>query len=315
MSATARPAPLVSVVMPAFNAEPFLHSAIESLLAQTLSDFELIMIDDGSTDKTKSIASRFRDPRVHILSQPNRGIVASLNRGFGAARGTFIARMDADDTSHPDRLQKQVDYLQAHPEVGVVGSFAQAISATDELGAVMTTMWTPSDVHRRLFLGNALVHGSVMLRRSLFAKGGGYEGSEYTAEDYGLWLRLLPHCQIANLPTVLYAYRENAQGISQQNATKQNRLATQLKQHAWESLTLPRYGAVKTITAYFTVRRLNAFKQVVRRQYVSDQRELVKLQWRFGHRVAAFSNALGLCLINPPSLAHLLKVLLQSSHE
>src|SRR5207237_7493623 len=123
-------APRVSVLLPVWNGEAFLEQAMESILRQTLSSFELIVIDDGSTDRTAAIADEFasRDDRVRVLRRPHEGLSATLNAGIAAARGEYVARMDADDISVPDRLQKQVAYLDAHPGSVALGTWIEVLA-------------------------------------------------------------------------------------------------------------------------------------------------------------------------------------------
>src|SRR5207237_10277673 len=140
-------APRVSVLLPVWNGEAFLEQAMESILRQTLSSFELIVIDDGSTDRSAAIAEEFasRDPRMRVLRRPHEGLSAALNAGIAAARGEYVARMDADDISAPDRLRKQVAYLDAHPACVAVGAWSDVVDEAGRQIGLKTFVTTQSE--------------------------------------------------------------------------------------------------------------------------------------------------------------------------
>jgi glycosyltransferase involved in cell wall biosynthesis len=203
-------APLISVCMPVYNAERYVCEAVQSILAQTLGDFELLALDDGSTDGSLRILQRYaaRDPRIRLISRPNKGLVASLNELVDQARGEFIARMDADDITMPERFEKQVEYLRAHPECAVVGC---RVWETDADGDTVTEYPTLSDhdeidaFHFRL-MGPALLHPSVMMRRAAVLAIGGYR-SFAVSEEIDLYLRLAEHWRLGRVPDYLLKYR------------------------------------------------------------------------------------------------------------
>lgn len=188
--------PKVSVLIPAYNAESTVEPAVDSTLRQTFADFELIVVDDGSTDSTSSILDSYarRDPRVRVIHTPNRGIIEALNTGIGECRGELIARMDADDISHPRRLEMQVALMDAHPEVSVCSSLVRMFPRRDLLGGLvryeqwLNSLVTPDQIARDMFVESPVAHPSVMLRRSELIEIGGYEEHGW-AEDYDLWLR------------------------------------------------------------------------------------------------------------------------------
>ena len=200
--------PIVSVIMPVYNAERFVREAVESILNQTFTDFEFIIINDGSTDSTRAILESFADTRIVLLHQENQGLVRSLNRGLRMARGRYIARQDADDVSLPERLERQVAFLDAHPEVGLLASASQAI---DEHGQALYVRNTPCDgetLQREFVRGhNPLIHGSVLMRREILDTVGFYDERFLTAEDNDYWLRIAEHWQVAALADVLFRYR------------------------------------------------------------------------------------------------------------
>jgi hypothetical protein len=201
--------PQVSVVIPVWNGECYLKQAIESILAQDFVDFELIVIDDGSTDRSAEIVTAFaHDPRVALHKQANAGVVAARNAGLRVAQAEFVAFLDADDIAKRDRLSKQVAYLQANPEAAVVGSHITHFSDKD---VDLRTQEFPSNsdqVASALESGNPLAQPAVMLRKSMAIAAGGYRAAfKFGAEDYDLWLRLSEKHPLANLPEVLTLYR------------------------------------------------------------------------------------------------------------
>jgi hypothetical protein len=209
---------LISVVMPAFNEARYVNAAIESILNQTHTHLELIVVDDGSTDETPAHleAWKKRDDRVVVLHQNHAGIVEALNLGMRRARGDLVARMDANDLVPRERLSKQAAYLGTHPEVGVVGTWMASMNEEGQpTGQIWRTPALPGEVAWALHFSSAMVHASVMVRRKLVLDAGLYRGGEFThLEDYDLWARLLKKTKLANLPEVLYFRRELAGGIT-----------------------------------------------------------------------------------------------------
>jgi len=198
--------PRVSVVMAAYNAAPFIGEAIESILNQTFPYLELIIVDDGSTDETPGVLDRYSDPRiVRLRNESNQGVARARNRGCAMARGEYIAVQDADDLSAPERLEKQVAFLDTHPEVGLVGSQALLFG---EGGSTQIKVPLHNTEIQALLLGeNCLLHSSLMVRREVFKEVGGYNESFIAAPDYDLVLRLAECTHVANLPDTLYFKR------------------------------------------------------------------------------------------------------------
>ena len=198
--------------MAVYNAERFVAEAIASVLAQTFRDFELLVIDDGSSDGTADIVARFADPRIRCVPAGGRlGLPGALNLGMQHASGELVARHDHDDLSHPQRLEKQVAYLAAHPGVALLGTRAWLI---DEQGKRLGSLDRPVDeVSIRWYhlLDNPFVHSSVMFRRSVvWEELGGYDAALPSSEDYELWSRVLERHTVANLPERLLHYRLSA---------------------------------------------------------------------------------------------------------
>ncbi|WP_263385012.1 glycosyltransferase [Granulicella arctica] len=201
--------------MSVYNGEEFLGESVRSILDQTFSDFEFIVVDDGSSDRSKSILDAYalEDKRITVIAQDNLGLVKSLNRACGLARGKYLARMDADDVAVRTRLALQVQFLEAHPEISVVGS---AVAFIDSLGRILTVAKRPlhdRQIKRALPDANVLWHPSVMLTAETFISLGGYRNVPY-AEDYDLWLRIADQHALANLSEILLKYRVHGSQVS-----------------------------------------------------------------------------------------------------
>jgi hypothetical protein len=215
--------PRISVVLPVHNAEAFLAAAVTSVLTQTFRDFELIAIDDGSADASVEILHRLaqQDDRMIVVRQANAGIVAALNRGLALARGEFVARMDADDVACPERFARQMAFLDAHPDIAVVGS---AITLIDAQGRTLRDVQYPeSPVAVAAFLatGSPLAHPAAMMRRAAVLAVGAYRRVFEYAEDYDLWLRMAERHSLANLPDRLLLYRQHGAKLSFSRAAEQ----------------------------------------------------------------------------------------------
>ncbi len=201
--------PVVSVLMPVYNGERYLKEAIESILNQTFRDFEFIIIDGGSTDGSPAMLASYqqKNDRIHVYYQENQRLAASLNMGCQLARGKYIARMDADDVSLPERLAKQVNYLEANPDIGVVGTWVQVIAENGKPSSIWRLPTAPFMIRWSLSFGNIIVHSSVMMRRDVIAQLGFYRMEALQAEDYDLWARASLATRVANMPEVLIRYR------------------------------------------------------------------------------------------------------------
>jgi len=219
-------APSISVAMSVYNGERFLAAAIESVLAQSFSDFEFLILDDGSSDASRAIAAHYaaRDPRIRLTARENRGLVKSLNELLTIARAPLVARMDADDVSLPQRFARQVAFLTTRPDVGVLGTWTEDI---DENDAVYHLDVPDHPVDHQQFVtavdagAPLLCHPAVMFRRDLVLSLGGYHPAFHHCEDLDLWLRLASVTQIANLPERLLRYRHYSQQVSSRHATQQ----------------------------------------------------------------------------------------------
>lgn len=199
----------VTVVLPVYNCPHLVGEAVECMLRQTWSDFELIIIDDGSTDETPMVLSRFGDPRIRLVRQQNRGLAATLNKGIELASGRYVARQDQDDVSYPTRLAKQVAYLEEHVNCALVGTWAE-IWRDGKSGRQHRHPASNSQLQFELLFNNPFVHSSVMIRKAALDQVGGYstDPARQPPEDYELWSRIARQYQVANIPEVLHVYRE-----------------------------------------------------------------------------------------------------------
>jgi hypothetical protein len=208
--------PRASVVMAVYNAGQFVREAVASVLSQTYRDFELIVVDDSSSDDSLSILQSFDDKRMRIIRhQTNQGAASSRNDALAAARGEFVAVMDADDVCMPTRLERQVAFLDANPSVGLVGcGVYDNIDAGNE---VLHTSYLPEDneaIQRSLLRQWCFLHSSIMFRKTLYEAVGGYVGAFEPAEDHDFVLRIVEHCKVHNLHERLVSYRLSPKSLS-----------------------------------------------------------------------------------------------------
>jgi glycosyltransferase involved in cell wall biosynthesis len=208
--------PLISVLLPVRDAAPYLDAALDSLGRQTLGDFEIIAIDDGSTDGSRDILARHAaaDPRIGVHAQAPKGLVATLNRGLALARGTYLARMDADDIAWPERFAAQAAFLAGRQSVAVVGGAVQEIDAAGRPGTIRRWPAEPTAIRALLPKRNCIAHPTVMARRASLVAAGGYRAAFLAAEDYDLWLRLSEMADLANLPAVVLSHRLHKATVS-----------------------------------------------------------------------------------------------------
>lgn len=207
--------PFISVLLPVYNCADYVKEAIESILAQTYPHFELIIINDGSKDHSERIIQSIQDPRIQYISQNNQGLATTLNNGIAISKGTLIARQDADDISKPTRFEEQVRFLNAHPEIVLLGTHATIIAENGELVNRFHLHPTKSaELKTDLLFDNPFVHSSVMFRKEILKKSGEYVPGYHIFEDHNLWSSIANVGEIANLPELLVEYREVSSGIS-----------------------------------------------------------------------------------------------------
>ena len=212
----AETAPRVSFYLSAFNAARWLRRAIDSMLTQTFRDIEVILVDDGSDDDTPAImqAAAETDKRIRVAIRPHEGTSAACNYGVAMARGEYIARLDADDIALPDRVARQVAWLDQHPEVAVLGGAMVIIDSNERKLRVARYVTEPAELQKAVLHYSPIAHSTAMIRRSVFLDVGGYRAAFDLAEDYDLWLRLSEVAQLANMAEVLVYYRSHPGQVS-----------------------------------------------------------------------------------------------------
>lgn len=234
--------PKISVIMPAYNAEKYIAEAIDSILGQTFGDFEFIILNDCSSDRTEEIILSYDDPRiVYLKNERNLGVAATLNRGLAMAKGEYIARMDADDISLPERFAKQVAYLDGHPAVAVLGTNLEAFDQT----GVLRYGWSATDPDQMridLLFSCGLAHPSVMMRRSVTAELGGYDPAFEGLEDYELWCRVARKYDVTTLPDILFRYRMHGGQVTKNPSAKYQQRLRLLKERQLQWLNLSTRG-------------------------------------------------------------------------
>jgi glycosyltransferase involved in cell wall biosynthesis len=229
MTASIPRAPTVSVVMAVKNGGQIMREAIDSILNQTFTDFEFIIINDGSTDETLEVLAEYKDPRIQVYSQENQGVARSANRGLAIARGKYIARQDHDDISLPARLQKQVEYLESHPECGLLGTAAEIWSSSGPTGRYHDHPTNSSLLKFELIFNNPFVHTSVMFRRNIIKVVGLYDPRVLITplDDYQFISRVARSYPVSNLAERLVIYRENHNSLT---SSLRNNSETHLQQ-------------------------------------------------------------------------------------
>ena len=208
--------PRVSVVLSVRNGAVDLPKAIDTILTQTFTDFELIAINNGSSDGTAAVLDRLRDPRLRVFHQDDMGLAAALNRGIGLARGQYIARQDHDDWAKPTRLEKQVAFLEANPDCALVGTRAEIWVGDRKTGRAHDHPTDNAALQFELLFDNPFVHSSILLRKSALDVVGCYstDPARQPPEDYELWSRIARRYRVANLPERLTIYREVVNSMS-----------------------------------------------------------------------------------------------------
>ena len=217
--------PIISVLMPAYNAAEYIREAIDSILTQTFTDFEFIIINDGSTDSTEDIILSYSDKRIkYYANECNLGIVKTLNRGIDLSNGRYIARMDADDVSMPDRLEKQVHLLDVNPQIVASGTLYTILGDGSNIPVDVAT--DTEDIRYDMAIYCQFAHSTMMIRKDILEQYKLRYREEYKyAEDYKLWTELLQFGEMINIPDVLGYIRQCEEGISISNADKQKNLS------------------------------------------------------------------------------------------
>ena len=228
--------PTVTVLLPVYNGEKYLHETVQSILGQTYSDFEFLIVDDGSTDRSIEIIDKFIDPRIRILKNPMRlKLSGALNRGIDEAKGKYIARMDADDIALPRRLEKQVAFMDKHKEVGVCGTAIQVIRE----GKNRTELYpeTVEEIRAYALFDCPFCHPSVIMRKENFVNNNlYYDCNYYPTEDYELWARAISYFPTANLNEPLLRYRVHNDSMTGSEWDEMDRQAVRIIRTMLENL-------------------------------------------------------------------------------
>lgn len=224
-------APKVSIIMSVYNGQDHLKECIDSIVNQTFRNFEFIIIDDGSSDKTSDILKEYNDSRVRVFSQENLGLTKSLNRAIGFSIGNYIARIDADEIAVPDRLANQVKFLDSHSDVGLVGSYYVNITNDEKIINKIETPVSDKDIRKCLQKANAIGHGTVMIRKEVFDKVGLYNEEFKYVQDYELWGRVCKSYKMHNIPIFLLKRIITGDTLSSDRGIMKERSLYSLKAH------------------------------------------------------------------------------------
>lgn len=260
--------PSITVLMPAYNPGVHFAEAVHSILSQRFTDFELLILDDGTQDGSLSILDAIPDPRIRLIRNPhNLGLVDTLNLGLREAKGRYIARMDADDVAHPDRLGNQLAFMQKRPDVAITGTWSRT------MGEGITSWETHyptehADIVCHMLFNTGLTHPTVMLdRQQMQAHGLAYRAANPHAEDYDLWTRASGVVRLANLPEVLLDYRVHATQVSSSHQEAQKQSARHIRESLIRSLTpssqVSGFGIHHQISEYDWPRQSTFYKAAV----------------------------------------------------
>ena len=260
--------PKISVIMAVYNEEKYIREAIESILNQTFRDFEFIIVDDGSTDNTPKILEEYakKDSRIRILrNEKNIGLTKSLNKAIKQAKGEYIARMDADDIAMKERLEKQLDFMEKNPDVGLVGTSFYFINEEGKILGKNIYPTKDEDLRRILIKNNTFCHPSIMIRKEVFDKIGLYDESFETSQDYELYFRVAKYFKLANLEEPLLYWRVSKESISFKNEIKQRKNTIKAQIKAIKNGQYPTYCLIYILRPLLAILVPSKIKYLVRR--------------------------------------------------
>lgn len=256
--------PLVSIVMAAFNEENYLHESINSILEQTYHNFEFIIINDGSTDNSEEIILSFKDPRIiYIKNDSNLKLIESLNKGLKIAKGKYIARMDADDISYTDRLEKQVAFMENNPETGISGA---QLSIFGDTNGTMTFPLVHEDIQLYLLITSSFGNNIVIFRRNIMEQNGFLFPKGYLhSEDYKCWTRWIMNTTAANMDDVLVKYRSHSSSVSIRHRSLQRETRNRIRAEYLAELFQLEKGSLipENFTGSISSARINSIKQII----------------------------------------------------
>jgi len=285
--------PKVTVLMPVLNGERYLKEAMESILRQTLSDLEFLIVDDGSKDQSVNVIKSFKDERIRlVINERKLGLSASLNKGIQLAKGEYIARMDSDDISHPNRLAEQIAFMDKHLDIGICGTWIESV------GDIEGTSWQPPVSHKRicvemLFLC-CLAHPTVMMRRSVLLKHSLlYDEKMPHVEDYELWARALSVTKLANIPKVLLKLRKHghAKSLNSEQESFTDRVRKQMLSRLLPGFSDEDYALHKSIaepnprpSKEFLIRAHSWFSRLISANERNGICDSQSLKWVLAHK-------------------------------
>ncbi len=213
--------PKISVLLPVYNGEKYLNEAIESILSQAFTDFEFLIINDGSTDKSEEIIKSYKDSRIiFVNNHKNKGLILTLNEGLKIAKGNYIARMDQDDISTQNRLKEQNDYLEKNQNITLIGGWAEVIDKNGRTTGYKKPLLDYYEIKFNLLSHNPLIHSTIFFRKNIADKLGGYNIKYEHAEDYELYSEMVKNYKITNLPKFFIKFRIHKDSIGQTLRTK-----------------------------------------------------------------------------------------------
>ena len=244
--------PEISVLITVFNGERYLKMAIDSILNQTFQDFELVIVNDGSVDSTEAIIFSYNDSRIkYYKNSENMGIVPSANKGIDLCVGKFVARLDADDIALPERLEKQWNYLNARPELAMIGGAMELIGSENQHIKIIRADSPPNLVKAKLFFENIFVHSTIFIRRSILAEFRYNADYTFYAEDYFLWSQVAFQYPVANLPEIFVKYRTHPQSVSIRTKNTEKQRDTIMKIHAYHLNKLDIYPSADELNLHY----------------------------------------------------------------
>jgi glycosyltransferase involved in cell wall biosynthesis len=281
--------PRVTVLMPAYNAVKYIGEAIRSVLAQSFTDFELLIINDGSTDNTKDIVKKFTDPRIRIIDNEGKGISMALNTGLQAANGFYIARFDADDICMPKRLERQVRFLDVSPDYILIGTDAEYIKENgDHLFDFHCMSYSYDDIIQRIYQHCPFIHSSVMYRKDEIIKAGGYSLHAHNFEDYLLWVTLVKAGKCCNLPDALIKVRFNPGSVTIDEKWRGENFR-KLKRDIIKrgSITEKEGNKLLSIIKRQEVRKIkeSSYHALCSKKFLLDNYQPVKARWHAGRAI------------------------------
>ena len=303
--------PKISVVMSVFNGSDFLKNAVQSILDQTYTDFEFIIIDDGSTDDSVKIIKKFKDKRIRLITQHNHGLVFSLNKAISLSRGEYIARQDADDISLPKRLEKEIRWISKDSNRGLVSTYFSLIDykTSKPTGVSLVFPANHIDLRRAMYITNPFAHGAALFRKKAILENGGYSSDYGPTEDYDMWRKIAEKWTVGLIPDVLFYYRiNNPESISQKSNEKQNFYVQKIRDELWQKPFLKK-SPPEIVRDYKEIRQYvsKPYANSVELEYKSFQYALTKELLLRGKLKNAINQSIGLLILYPVGFFNVLR--------